>query len=131
MLAQDELARSDLKFKRLAERSRELDQYQAALNHRSTKKRSFPFNPTVDVLDSTLEAVAGLCEVALPPDLGYHSDPRVVAEYVIQAILTFGDKRYALGRKDAQKDKPALTRDDMMQLEALHTQIGEVLRQQR
>lgn len=131
MLAQDELARSDLKFKRLTERSRELDQYQAALKQRPTKKRSFPFNPKVDVLDETLEAVAGLCEVTLPPDLGYHSDPRVVAEHVINAILAFGDKRYAVGRKDAQKRKHALTRDDMLQLEALHEQIGEVLRQQR
>ena len=105
MQAQDELARSDLKFRRLADQSRELAKYQAALHQKSTaEQHEFPFNPKVDVLEETLEAVAGLCKVARPPNLGYQSHPQLVAKWVIDAIMEFGEVRYAQGRGDETRD---------------------------
>jgi hypothetical protein len=132
MQAQDELARSDLKYRRLADQSRELAKYQAALHQKSTaEQHEFPFNPKVDVLEETLEAVAGLCKVARPPNLGYQSHPQLVAKWVIDAIMEFGEVRYAQGHQDAQQAKDRLTRDDLLQFEALYELVGEVLRRQR
>ncbi len=129
METQRTLAYDDERFTRFRERA-VTEQKLRCLAYESTHGREYPFTEEKDVLVAVLTAISRTCDVALPEGMDGTADPRHAYDFVMNALIKFGESRQERGRMSVLQRKAKIPRPMKQNLQALATQIHEFLREE-
>lgn len=123
------LAYDDERFTRFRQRA-VTEQKLRCLAYEQTHGREYPFTEEKDVLTAVLAAISRTCDVALPEGMDGTTDPRHAYDFVMNALIKFGNARHECGRMSVLQRKPKVPRPMRQNMQALATQIHEFLREE-